>query len=148
MTAHVVYTALDKEAPATLSTQGDLARSSASRSAFDGLLMTDDLSMKALSGSFGERTRGPWAPAATWFFTATATWLKWREVAAAAGALKGKSLRRATAALKIGRKPQRLRPQGGAQGSGNPRLSVNVGISWRDAANHRQPWESEQAREE
>lgn len=55
-TAHVVYTALDAAAPATMSAtvineviRGDIG--------FDGLLMTDDLSMKALSGSFGERTQ-------------------------------------------------------------------------------------------
>lgn len=54
MTAHIVYDALDARAPATMSEaaiahiRGDIG--------FDGLLMTDDLSMKALSGSFEERT--------------------------------------------------------------------------------------------
>ncbi|MEO5374078.1 MAG: beta-N-acetylhexosaminidase [Alphaproteobacteria bacterium] len=55
MTAHVVYTAFDAERPATLSPtiiEGVIR----GRIGFDGLLLTDDLSMKALSGDFGERT--------------------------------------------------------------------------------------------
>ena len=55
MTAHVLYTALDKEEVATLSPVViQLIRQVIG---FDGLLMSDDLSMKALGGSFGERTR-------------------------------------------------------------------------------------------
>jgi len=56
MTAHVRYTALDKERPATLSPTiiRDVIRG---QIGFDGLLLTDDLSMKALGGSFAERTR-------------------------------------------------------------------------------------------
>lgn len=57
MTAHVVYEAIDARAPATLSRivieeaiRGDIG--------FDGLLMSDDLSMHALSGSFEERMGG------------------------------------------------------------------------------------------
>lgn len=54
MTAHVVYTALDREAPATVSLPviGDVIRR---QIGFGGLLMTDDLSMKALSGTLPER---------------------------------------------------------------------------------------------
>jgi beta-N-acetylhexosaminidase len=53
MTAHVVYPALDPERPATLSpvVVGLMRR----EIGFDGLLMTDDLSMRALSGPFGAR---------------------------------------------------------------------------------------------
>lgn len=55
MTAHIVYDALDDGAPATMSeTAIGYIRNEIG---FDGLLMTDDLSMKALSGSFAERTR-------------------------------------------------------------------------------------------
>jgi beta-N-acetylhexosaminidase len=54
MTAHIVYTALDANACATVSpTMIDVIRNSIG---FDGLLMTDDLSMKALKGSFAEKT--------------------------------------------------------------------------------------------
>lgn len=57
MTAHVVYRAWDAESCATLSATviGDIIRG---RIGFDGLLMSDDLGMHALSGSFGERAAG------------------------------------------------------------------------------------------
>ncbi len=53
MTAHIVYTAWDAERPASLSpiVIGDVIRG---RIGFDGLLMSDDLDMKALSGSIAE----------------------------------------------------------------------------------------------
>ena len=56
MTAHVVFTALDKRRPATISRRivreimrGELG--------YDGLIMTDDISMKALSGSFEDKAK-------------------------------------------------------------------------------------------
>ena len=56
MTAHVVFTALDKKHPATVSRKivreimrGELG--------YDGLIMTDDISMKALSGGFAAKSR-------------------------------------------------------------------------------------------
>jgi beta-N-acetylhexosaminidase len=57
MTAHIVYTAIDAERPATLSRRvvGEVIRSSIG---FDGMLLTDDLSMRALGGSFAERAAG------------------------------------------------------------------------------------------
>jgi beta-N-acetylhexosaminidase len=56
MTAHVVFTAWDETQPATLSARviGDIIRC---RIGFAGVLITDDLSMKALGGSLGERAR-------------------------------------------------------------------------------------------
>jgi beta-N-acetylhexosaminidase len=54
MTAHIVYTALDAAAPATLSAKviREVIRTSIG---FDGVLVSDDLSMKALGGGLGER---------------------------------------------------------------------------------------------
>jgi beta-N-acetylhexosaminidase len=54
MTAHIVYADIDPENPATTSAEvvSDIIRGEIG---FDGLLMTDDLSMKALQGSFRER---------------------------------------------------------------------------------------------
>jgi beta-N-acetylhexosaminidase len=54
MTAHVVFDAWDAERPATLSPTviADIIRD---RIGFDGLLMTDDIDMKALSGSPAEK---------------------------------------------------------------------------------------------
>jgi beta-N-acetylhexosaminidase len=56
MTAHVVYAALDAKAPATTSRVviSEVVRGSLG---FGGLLMSDDLSMKALSGDFTQRAR-------------------------------------------------------------------------------------------
>jgi beta-N-acetylhexosaminidase len=56
MVAHLVYTAWDAERPASLSPVviGEIIRG---RIGFDGLLMSDDMGMRALSGGFDERTR-------------------------------------------------------------------------------------------
>jgi beta-N-acetylhexosaminidase len=56
MTAHVVYTAIDRRRPATTSKKAikQIIRGSLG---FDGLLMSDDLSMKALSGDFKQRAK-------------------------------------------------------------------------------------------
>jgi beta-N-acetylhexosaminidase len=57
MTAHVVYTAWDAERCASLSPVviADIIRG---RIGFDGLLMSDDLGMSALSGGFADRAGG------------------------------------------------------------------------------------------
>lgn len=57
MTAHIVYTAWDAERPASLSPTviGDIIRG---RIGFDGLLMSDDLDMKALKGEMGGLAAG------------------------------------------------------------------------------------------
>ena len=54
MTAHIVYTAIDADAPATLSAPviRDIIRASMG---FDGVLVSDDLSMNALGGPIGSR---------------------------------------------------------------------------------------------
>ncbi|WP_448661139.1 beta-N-acetylhexosaminidase [Sphingomonas sp. CJ20] len=57
MTCHLVFDAWDPLRPATLSPTviGDIIRG---RIGFDGLLMTDDIDMKALSGTAGEKAAG------------------------------------------------------------------------------------------
>lgn len=55
MTAHIVYTALDPENSATHSAKV-IETIIRQEMGFDGLLMTDDLSMKALGGDFADRT--------------------------------------------------------------------------------------------
>jgi len=57
MTAHVVYSAIDPSAPATLSAKV-IAEAIRGEIGFDGPLISDDLSMKALSGDFASRTKG------------------------------------------------------------------------------------------
>jgi len=55
MTAHVVYRAIDPQIPATLSARviGEIVRT---RIGFDGVLISDDVSMGALGGSLGARS--------------------------------------------------------------------------------------------
>ncbi|MBB5686064.1 beta-N-acetylhexosaminidase [Sphingobium boeckii] len=57
MTAHVVYTAWDKDRPASLSPRviEEIIRG---RIGFDGFLMSDDIDMKALSGTPAEKAAG------------------------------------------------------------------------------------------
>ena len=56
MSAHVVYSAIDPDKPATVSPKvvSEVIRGFIG---FDGLIMSDDLSMKALGGSFTEKTQ-------------------------------------------------------------------------------------------
>jgi beta-N-acetylhexosaminidase len=56
MTAHIVYSAIDPTAPVTLSSHviTEIIRGEIG---FDGVLVSDDLSMRALGGRLGERTR-------------------------------------------------------------------------------------------
>lgn len=57
LTAHIVFTAIDPDRPATLSPTviGEIVRG---RIGFGGILLSDDLSMGALSGSIGDRVAG------------------------------------------------------------------------------------------
>lgn len=57
MTSHIIFQAWDADRPATLSPTviNDIIRQ---RIGFDGLLMTDDIDMKALLGSAGEKAAG------------------------------------------------------------------------------------------
>jgi beta-N-acetylhexosaminidase len=54
MSAHIVYAAIDESAPATLSPRivGDIIRGEIG---FEGVLVSDDLSMRALGGALAER---------------------------------------------------------------------------------------------
>lgn len=98
MTAHVVYTALDPERPATTSRKvvQEIIRGSIG---FDGLLMSDDLSMKALSGSFTERCEALFSAGVDMALHCNGTLSEARQVAAASPILDGKARYRAEAAL-------------------------------------------------
>ena len=104
MTAHVIYTALDKNAPATTSKK--VINIIRKEIGFRGLLMTDDLSMKALSGTFTEKVNASVAAGCDIVLHCNGEMDEMQEIAAAAGALKSKALRRARAATKSSRKPQ------------------------------------------
>lgn len=55
MTAHVLFTSIDKENCATVSP--DAIKIIRQEIGFKNILMSDDLSMKALKGSFVEKTK-------------------------------------------------------------------------------------------
>jgi beta-N-acetylhexosaminidase len=98
MTAHVVFTALDQMAPATTSVVivHDVIRGLIG---YQGLLMSDDLSMGALSGSLGERTTAALAAGCDIALHCNGRMSEMRAVAEAAPVLAGEAARRADAAL-------------------------------------------------
>ncbi len=98
MTAHVVFAAIDPDRPATLSPTviGEVVRGALG---FDGLLMSDDLSMKALSGSFRERTSALFAAGVDIALHCNGDLAEAREVAAVAPRLAGRALNRVEKAL-------------------------------------------------
>jgi beta-N-acetylhexosaminidase len=98
MTAHVVFTAIDPIAPATISATivREVIRDSIG---FKGLLMSDDISMGALSGSVGERSRSAIAAGCDVVLHCNGEMPEMLAVAAEAPRLAGEAARRATAAL-------------------------------------------------
>jgi len=90
MTAHVVYTAFDARCCATTSLRvvEQVIRGSIG---FDGLLMSDDLSMKALTGSYRERTDAALLAGCDVVLHCNGNLAEMREVAAAAGVMSAAS---------------------------------------------------------
>ena len=105
MTAHVIYTSIDKTAPATLSKK-IIKSVIRGQIGFRGLLMSDDLSMKALSGTLAEKCAKALSAGCDMLLHCNGKLDEMQEVAMAVGELKGKALRRAKTALKFARKPQ------------------------------------------
>ncbi len=99
MSAHIVYTALDPSAPATLSAKitREIVRGEIG---FQGLLLSDDLSMKALKGDFAARSRAVFAAGLDIALHCNGDLAEGRPVATATPALAGLSLQRAESAMK------------------------------------------------
>ena len=98
MTAHVVFSAIDRLAPATTSVtmvqqviRGFIG--------FRGLLMSDDVSMNALAGSLAERSRAALAAGCDVVLHCNGDLNEMVEVAGASPMLMGEAARRADAAL-------------------------------------------------
>jgi beta-N-acetylhexosaminidase len=105
MTAHVVYQSIDPDLPGTLSRK--VVRHAIRRViGFNGLLMTDDLSMKALQGSLGQKAQMAYDAGCDMLLHCNGVIDEMREVAEHAQLLSVKTARRAKAALKLRRKPQ------------------------------------------
>jgi beta-N-acetylhexosaminidase len=103
MSAHVVYPALDPDRPATISPV-IIAEFIRKRIGFDGLLLSDDLSMQALSGTLQERAAAALEAGIDVVLHCNGKPDEMPEVAAATPPLAGRALQRAEAAL------ARLRP--------------------------------------
>jgi beta-N-acetylhexosaminidase len=93
MTAHIVYTAIDDRAPATFShkvietvIRGDIG--------FDGVLVSDDIAMGALEGSFAERTRHSLEAGCDIVLHCTGVLSEMAEIVAAASPLSASAQRR------------------------------------------------------
>ena len=97
MTAHLVFSAFDRDHPATQSPKMmDLIRGEIG---FQGLLMTDDLSMEALDGSLTRRAEASLNAGCDMILHCNGDLVEMQEVAAAAGPLDGIARVRADAAL-------------------------------------------------
>jgi beta-N-acetylhexosaminidase len=105
MTAHVVFSAIDPAQPATTSATM-VSQVIRGRIGFDGLLMSDDVSMNALEGSIGERAKAAFAAGCDVVLHCNGRIDEMLAVAAQAPALSGAALRRANAALAARRAPQ------------------------------------------
>jgi len=98
MTAHVVYSAIDPERPATTSPRvvEEVIRGEIG---FDGLLMSDDVSMHALSGDFGTRTESIFGAGCDVVLHCNGVMEEMLAVAAQTPVLSGKAAERADKAL-------------------------------------------------
>ena len=107
MTAHVVFSAVDPAHPATTSATmiADVIRGAIG---FQGLLMSDDVSMNALSGNIAERTRAIFAAGCDVALHCNGNIEEMREVAGQTPELSGRALERANAALAARKAPQPL----------------------------------------
>jgi beta-N-acetylhexosaminidase len=105
MTAHVVFSALDPAHPATTSAT-IIEQVIRGVIGFQGLLMSDDVSMNALAGSIAERTRAIVAAGCDMVLHCNGKLDEMREVAAETPELSGKALQRATMALASRKPPQ------------------------------------------
>ena len=99
MTAHVVYRALDPDAPATQS--APIVHLIREEIGFDGVLMTDDLSMKALSGRFADRVSRALGAGCDMILHCNGDAAEMTEVAGATPTLGGEAERRAARALAL-----------------------------------------------
>ena len=97
MTAHVVYSAIDPKRPATTSKKA--IRMIRERLGFGGLIVTDDLSMKALSGSLTERAEAALKAGCDVVLHCNGDLSEMKAVAKGVGKLKGRAKARAAAAL-------------------------------------------------
>lgn len=108
MTAHIVYDAIDP-APATISVK--MMRMIREDIGFRGLIMTDDISMQALSGSVAERSTASLAAGCDVILHCNGDFAEMQAVAAAAGQMTDLAQSRANAALAARQQPDEIDPE-------------------------------------
>lgn len=113
MVSHVIYASVDRRRPATTSRRV-IRKVIRNAIGFEGLLMTDDLSMKALSGDMATRARAARAAGCDIVLHGNGDLAEMRAVASGAGVLTGPARTRAVAALQ--RIPRTPEPFDAAQG--------------------------------
>jgi beta-N-acetylhexosaminidase len=104
MTAHVLYTALDADRMATLSPI--VIQLIREELGFTGLLMSDDISMKAMRGNFAQRARDTLAAGCDVVLHCNGDMSEMRAIAEGVGPLAGPSLMRAEQAMASVNAPQ------------------------------------------
>lgn len=97
MTAHIVFTSIDPENPATRSPA--MIKLIREEIGFQGLLLTDDLNMQALSGTLATRASAARQAGCDIALHCSGVLAEMVAVAGAAGEMDALALRRATAAL-------------------------------------------------
>jgi beta-N-acetylhexosaminidase len=105
MTAHVVFSAFDPAHPATTSATM-IERVIRGAIGFQGLLMSDDVSMNALAGSITERAKAAVAAGCDMVLHCNGKRGEMEEVARVAPVLSGKAKERAASALAARKPPQ------------------------------------------
>ncbi|MEO4040400.1 beta-N-acetylhexosaminidase [Hoeflea sp. CAU 1731] len=105
MTAHVVYTGIDADGPATTSRKviEDVVRT---KLGFDGILMSDDISMKALSGDFASKTSAIFQAGCDVILHCNGSMDEMPDVADNTPMLQGKPLQRADRVMSMFKAPQ------------------------------------------
>jgi beta-N-acetylhexosaminidase len=105
MTAHVVYSDIDPDLCATLSHRviGTVIRG---HIGFDGLLMTDDLSMHALGGAFEDRVRGSIDAGCDMILHCNGDMAEMRAITSVTPRLAGRAAERAAEARSVARRSQ------------------------------------------
>jgi beta-N-acetylhexosaminidase len=105
MTAHVVFSTLDAAQPATTSAT-IIAQVIRGVIGFQGLLMSDDVSMNALAGSIADRSRAVFAAGCDMVLHCNGKLDEMSEVARESPELSGRALQRAERALASRKPPQ------------------------------------------
>ena len=110
MTAHVTFTAVDPDACVTLSHRA-IQTVVRGLIGFDGLLMSDDLSMRALGGAFEDRTERAIAAGCDIVLHCNGDMAEMAAVASATPRLHGRAAERAAEARAVARREQPFDPE-------------------------------------